>query len=121
MAFYREVLGAEVHYEQLWRAGKIPVYSLQVGSNRINVHDRAAPASPHADQPTAGAQDLCFRWDDSIEAAIAHLERCAVPVILGPVARPAADGAPGQSVYFRDPDDNLLELLSTIGSPPERN
>ena len=36
-----------------------------------------------------------------------------VEVIEGPVPRPAADGRPGQSVYFRDPDGNLLELLSS--------
>ena len=38
-----------------------------------------------------------------------------VGVLQGPVPPPAADGAMGQSVYFRDPDDNLLELLSTDG------
>jgi catechol 2,3-dioxygenase-like lactoylglutathione lyase family enzyme len=32
------------------------------------------------------------------------------------VPRPAADGAAGQSVYFRDPDGNLLELLTTEAS-----
>lgn len=31
LAFYRRVLGAEVLYEELWRAGKIPVAVLQVG------------------------------------------------------------------------------------------
>ena len=34
-------------------------------------------------------------------------------VVEGPVPRPAADGAPGRSVYFRDPDGNLIELLGT--------
>ena len=31
--------------------------------------------------------------------------------------RTSADGARGQSVYFRDPDANLLELLCTEGQP----
>jgi len=34
-------------------------------------------------------------------------------MVEGPVPRPAADGAPARSVYFRDPDGNLLELLGT--------
>ena len=113
MAFYRKVLGAEVLWEDLWREGKIPVFSLQIGANRINVHDAKAPAEPHAKAPTPGSQDLCFRWEGSLAAARTHLESCGVEVILGPVGRPASDGSMGESLYFRDPDDNLLELLST--------
>ncbi len=33
----------------------------------------------------------------------------------GPVSRPASTGAMGTSVYFRDPDGNLLELLTLDG------
>jgi hypothetical protein len=36
-----------------------------------------------------------------------------VEVEMGPVARPASDGSAAQSVYFRDPDQNLMELLTT--------
>ena len=42
------------------------------------------------------------------------LKEDGVAVIEGPVPRPAADGTTGASVYFRDPDGNLLELLSTV-------
>jgi catechol 2,3-dioxygenase-like lactoylglutathione lyase family enzyme len=40
---------------------------------------------------------------------VAHLARCAVPILEGPVARTGAVG-PIRSVYFRDPDDNLIEV-----------
>jgi len=113
LAFYRDVFGAEVLYEDLWRAGKIPVVLLQVGGSRLSVHDASAPAKPHARLPTPGSVDLCFRWDASVAEAEALLARHGIPVEEGPVARPAADGELGQSVYFRDPDGNLLELLST--------
>ena len=113
LAFYRDVLGAEVLYEDLWRQGKIPVVLLQLGGSRLSVHAASAPAKPHARAPTPGSGDLCFRWDAPIAAAIELLERHGVAVEEGPVPRPAADGAVGQSVYFRDPDDNLLELLTT--------
>ncbi len=113
IAFYRDVLAAEVLYYDLWREGKIPVVLLQLGASRLSVHAASAPAKPHAFRPTPGSGDLCFRWDAPIEDAIALLERHGVPVIEGPVPRPAADGELGSSVYFRDPDGNLLELLTT--------
>jgi catechol 2,3-dioxygenase-like lactoylglutathione lyase family enzyme len=111
--WYRHVLGAGVLYEREWRDGTIPVVSLQIGGNRINVHAAAAPASPHADAPTPGSADLCFRWIGTAEAAQRLLAASGVAVIEGPVPRQSADGARGQSVYFRDPDANLLELLCT--------
>ena len=114
LAFYRDVLDARVLYEDLWRAGKIPVVLLQLGASRLSVHDAKSPATPHADRPTPGSVDLCFRWDAPIEHAVARLAQHGVAILEGPVGRPAADGALGQSVYFRDPDANLLELLSTV-------
>jgi len=120
MEFYRTVLGAEILWEKQWRAGKIPVISMQLGANRINVHQASAPAAPHAHQPTPGSADLCFRWDGPIANAAALLEKHGVAIIEGPVARPAADGVWGYSVYFRDPDGNLLELLSTFEQPEKK-
>ena len=116
--FYRRVLGAEVLYEDLWRAGRIPVVILQLGGSRLSIHPAARPAAPHARAPTPGAADLCFRWDGPLEAAAARLGAAGVAVEEGPVPRPAADGRAGASLYFRDPDGNLLELLSTEGPVP---
>lgn len=113
LAFYRDVLGAVVLYEDEWRTGRIPVFILQLGGNRINVHPASAPVAPHAALPTPGSVDLCFRWDAPLEDVIAVLARHQVAIEEGPVPRPASDGAWGRSVYFRDPDGNLLELLST--------
>lgn len=113
LAFYKRVLGATTHYEEQWRAGQIPVVILQVGESRMSLHDAASPAKPHADRPTPGSEDICFRFDGGVEAAAALLAEHDVEVIEGPVPRPAADGEMGASVYFRDPDGNLLELLST--------
>ena len=115
LRFYERVLGAESLYEELFREGRIPVAMLQVGGSRLSVHPAAKPAAPHARVPTAGSADVCFRFDGPIADAKAMLEDAGVDVVLGPVPRPAADGAMGQSVYFTDPDGNLLELLSTDG------
>ena len=115
LRFYEEVLGAEALYEQEYLRGDIPIAMLQVGQNRFSVHPAAAPGSPHADAPTPGSVDVCFRFDGPIADAQAMLAAKGVEVIEGPVPRPAADGTLGQSVYFRDPDLNLLELLTTDG------
>jgi len=117
IAFYRTVLGAEILWEKQFREGKIPVISMQLGANRMNVHQAKAPAAPHARQPMPGSADLCLRWDGPIADAAAMLKKNGVAVLEGPVPRPAADGVWGQSVYFRDPDGNLLELLSTHEQP----
>jgi catechol 2,3-dioxygenase-like lactoylglutathione lyase family enzyme len=111
--FYRRVLGAAVLYEDLWRAGRIPVVILQFGASRLSIHEAAKPAAPHARAPTPGSADVCFRWEGPLDAAAARLASAGVAIELGPVPRPAADGQPGASLYFRDPDGNLLELLST--------
>lgn len=118
MAFYRDVLGAEVLYEEKWRAGAIPVYSLQVGANRINVHDPVRdndiPDSLLAGKPVPGSEDFCFRWEGPIQEAIDLLNHHGVAIIEGPVFRKASDDAKASSVYFNDPDGNLVELL-TVG------
>jgi catechol 2,3-dioxygenase-like lactoylglutathione lyase family enzyme len=86
---------------------------LQVGASRLSIHEAAKPAKPHARTPQPGSADICFRWDGPLEAAAAQLTAAGVALEEGPVPRPAADGRPGASLYFRDPDGNLLELLST--------
>ena len=112
VAWYQRVLGAEPLHWDLWHAGKLPVALLQVGASRLSVHPAAAPAAPHAVAPTPGSADLCFRFDGSVGEILALLDQAGVAVEDGPVPRPAANGERGTSVYFRDPDGNLLELLT---------
>ncbi len=112
VGWYRRVLGAEPLHWELWQSGKLPVALLQVGASRLSVHPAAAPAAPHAVAPTPGSADLCFRFQGPVTAVLALLERGGVAVEEGPVPRPAANGERGTSVYFRDPDGNLLELLT---------
>jgi len=118
--FYRRVLGFEIYFEEPFRQGRIPVLCMRAGANLINVHRAATPAKPHADRPTPGSVDLCFRWSGTIEAAVERLGKGGVEVIEGPVVRIAADGSAANSVYFRDPDQNLIELLTTDGIDPKQ-
>jgi len=104
-AFYRDVLGAE-----LIRQGNGWAY--RFGDTQLNCHGPGVHAHPVARLPVApGNSDLCFEWPGPIEAAAAHLAAHGVTVELGPVERRAARGK-GTSLYFRDPDGSLLELIS---------
>jgi len=108
--FYAEVIGAE-----LVPFGEPPRVAYRIGDTQLNVHGPGVDVSGNVGrlpvQP--GNSDLCFVWDGPIEDAVAHLERHAVPVETGPVERLGAGGR-GTSVYFRDPDGSLLELISYV-------
>jgi catechol 2,3-dioxygenase-like lactoylglutathione lyase family enzyme len=110
--WFQRVLGAQPLHLDLWREGKIPVVLLQIGGSRLSVHPAAAPAAPHADAPTVGANDICFRYGGPVSEVLNLLEAHGIDVVEGPVPRPASNGERGQSVYFRDPDNNLIELLT---------
>jgi catechol 2,3-dioxygenase-like lactoylglutathione lyase family enzyme len=115
IAWYQRVLDAEPLHLDLWRDGTLPIALLQVGASRLSVHPAVAPAAPHADAPTPGSADLCFRFDGSVAEILSLLDDAGVAVVDGPVPRPASTGELGSSVYFRDPDGNLLELLTLEG------
>jgi catechol 2,3-dioxygenase-like lactoylglutathione lyase family enzyme len=105
-AFYRDVLGAELIELDRGR------WAYRFGGMQLNVHGPGARAEPLAAEPVRpGNSDLCFRWSGSIEGAVAHLRAHGVAMELGPVERFGARGR-GASVYFRDPDGSLLELIS---------
>ncbi|MGI8593977.1 MAG: VOC family protein [Solirubrobacteraceae bacterium] len=105
-AFYRDVLGAEVV-----PVGKRRAY--RFGDTQLNVHGPGTSPEPLARVPgVPGGSDLCFEWEGpNIEGAVEHLRANGVEVELGPLGRSGARGA-GTSVYFRDPDGSLLELIS---------
>jgi catechol 2,3-dioxygenase-like lactoylglutathione lyase family enzyme len=106
-AFYREVLGAE-----LIERGGGPARHYRIGAQQLNVHGPGTKPYPvAAHEPGPGSADLCFEWEGPIADAVRHLESHGVEVIEGPSERYGAWGA-GTSVYFRDPDGSLLELIS---------
>jgi catechol 2,3-dioxygenase-like lactoylglutathione lyase family enzyme len=74
---------------------------------------RPAAASGCADPGSAGQQRSVLRMGQPIENAVAHLTERGIPIEEGPVVRNGANGT-GMSVYFRDPDGSLLELISYI-------
>jgi catechol 2,3-dioxygenase-like lactoylglutathione lyase family enzyme len=111
-AFYRDVLGAVAPFEADFLAGKTPILRIEIGGVVINLHRSPAEHWLVAAAPTVGGADLCFRWREPLATAVERLAAAGVEIIEGPVPRRASNGAAATSVYFRDPDKNLLELLS---------
>jgi catechol 2,3-dioxygenase-like lactoylglutathione lyase family enzyme len=83
--------------------------ALSFGHQKLNIHAADTPISPHALYPTPGSADLCFITTTPIAEVMAHLQSLGVPITEGPVRRTGATG-PITSVYFRDPDSNLIEV-----------
>jgi catechol 2,3-dioxygenase-like lactoylglutathione lyase family enzyme len=102
-AFYTRVLGMEV---VAFGEGRT---ALRFGQQKINLHPADDIPGLVADHPTPGSGDLCFITETPIAEVVAHLERCEVPIIAGPGPRAGAIGTI-QSVYIRDPDQNLVEI-----------
>jgi catechol 2,3-dioxygenase-like lactoylglutathione lyase family enzyme len=81
--------------------------ALSFGSQKINLHQHGKEFEPKAHQPTPGSADLCLILSEVAK----HLSSCNVAVIEGPVQRTGAT-CPILSVYFRDPDMNLIEVAN---------
>jgi catechol 2,3-dioxygenase-like lactoylglutathione lyase family enzyme len=110
--FYARVFGMRVdvhedpdhtfHYAEMY-----------FGSQKMNVHQAGHEFQPRALHPTPGSADLCFVTTASPEEVMQRLQAHGVAILEGPVPR---TGARGQmiSIYFRDPDQNLLEIAHYV-------
>ncbi len=83
--------------------------ALSFGSQKLNLHQYGNEFEPKAIKPTPGSVDVCFITSVPIPDVISHLAACDVKVIEGPVRRTGARGTM-VSVYFHDPDMNLIEV-----------
>jgi catechol 2,3-dioxygenase-like lactoylglutathione lyase family enzyme len=101
--FYARVLGMEPVTFAGGRRG------LAFGRQKINLHPAGREYEPKARTALPGTADFCLITAEPLEDAIAHLGRCGVAIEVGPVPKTGATG-PIRSVYFRDPDGNLVEV-----------
>ena len=96
--FYERVLNMESREE---RPGK-----------KISLQD--AVASPAiARDTTPGSGNFCLLTDTPLDAVIGHVRNQGVEIIEGPGERAGATGKI-LSIYFKDPDGNLVEVSNTL-------
>jgi len=103
--FYTQILGMElVTFEKDRKA-------LKFGQQKFNLHQYQNTTNPTlvAETPLPGSEDFCLITETPITEVVAHLKEHGVEIISGPIIRTGAIG-PLNSIYFRDPDGNLVEV-----------
>lgn len=111
MAFYSTVLNMEPLTNADGR------YALRFGHQKINLHQSGLEHKPHASSPLPGSGDLCLITNSPITTVMQHLQKHNVAIIEGPIDK---DGAIGRlnSIYFHDPDGNLIEISNYYFDEP---
>lgn len=105
--FYQRVLGMEVVTFQGNRK------ALKFGQQKINLHQAGHEFEPKALAPTPGSGDLCLITSTPMHEVLAHLQKNGVSIEIEPSERTGATGKIF-SVYFRDPDQNLIEVSNYL-------
>jgi catechol 2,3-dioxygenase-like lactoylglutathione lyase family enzyme len=104
--FYERVLGMEPRQE---RPGK---WSLHFGANKISLQDaRAVPDIARDTVPGSG--NFCLLTDTPIDEVVRQFSAESIEIVAGPGERSGAVGAI-LSVYFNDPDGNLVEVSNRL-------
>lgn len=105
--FYTRVLGLEAREISPGR------WALHFGNQKINLQQLHKSVDPQTLHPSRGAGDFCLLTDTPIQDVVDQLHRENVKIINGPIHRTGARG-PILSVYFYDPDENLIEVSNQL-------
>jgi catechol 2,3-dioxygenase-like lactoylglutathione lyase family enzyme len=109
--FYERALGMQ---REFFRGPEgQPRHALLFGNQKINLQDKDTETPTKARVPTLGSGDFCLIAAVPLDEVIAHLREAGVALEAGPVPRRGALG-PLRSVYFRDPDGNLVEVAEYV-------
>lgn len=120
----RDVNHMLVFYERLgfsiepFNVDAYEFWAVQSGDVKINFHAPATWAAGgfdlRAPKALPGSADFCFVWDGTLATLTSFLLGLGIDILTGPVERIGGRSngkASGQSIYIRDPDQNLLEFI----------
>jgi catechol 2,3-dioxygenase-like lactoylglutathione lyase family enzyme len=105
--FYERVLGMTPREFQPGR------WAVFFGTQKINLHVVGNVVDKHVRHAMPGSADLCLLTRTPIADVAARLSAMSIAIIEGPGPRAGACG-PIQSVYFYDPDENLIEVSNKL-------
>jgi len=105
--FYTNILGMK---KEVFGSNRI---ALKFGNQKINLHKAEKEFKPKAQNPVPGSSDLCFITNTKLDDFEIHLSKNNIHIIEGPVKRTGANGKIS-SIYFRDPDKNLIEVSNYL-------
>ncbi|MEJ2766138.1 VOC family protein [Photobacterium sp. MCCC 1A19761] len=80
--------------------------AMKFGNQKINLQ---LLGQERRNKAGVGSGDLCLISSWPIEDVVAHLSKEGIDIVEGPVTKSGAMGAI-ESVYFTDPDQNLIEI-----------
>ena len=106
VAWYERVLGLQ---REEFAYGEHTHVALKYGRQKFNVRPRGTEHWWSVDNDAPGSLDICLIANGTIDEVVAHLAACGVEIAKGPVSQIGALG-PMTSVYFYDPDRNLIEV-----------
>ena len=115
-AFYQK-LGLEPIWEE--KAGgtsRRPIFPIGKQILKFYQEDRYEVESPTgAPNYGTGTMDCCLWWDGTVKELEDFLKEADIPMMPGG-AKPRRGGqGPATSIYIRDPDGNLIEMMSYKG------
>jgi catechol 2,3-dioxygenase-like lactoylglutathione lyase family enzyme len=105
--FYEKILGM-VRREYL--PGR---FALHFGRQKLNLHPADKIPDQNVRHATPGSADLCFLTDTPVEEWLEMLVENGIRALGPPSKRIGAEG-PLHSIYFYDPDENLIEVSRQI-------
>jgi catechol 2,3-dioxygenase-like lactoylglutathione lyase family enzyme len=114
LAFYERVLGMGAERVEQWRRGELRFPSVRVNESTI-IDLVQAPAEPS--ERRLNLAHFCLVTDDAdLDSVARELSSAGVAIEVGPATRSGARGN-ALSIYFRDPDNNLIELRTYAQVP----
>jgi len=114
LAFYSQTLGLPAERVEAWRRGELRFPSVRVSEGTII---DLVKASERAHEDALNLAHFCLVTDAEDLAAVAQeLTSAGITIERGPGMRSGARGN-ALSLYFRDPDNNLIELRTYASVP----